>query len=42
MHVSSLLDEQADSYEEPWSNTETNMGNIALAFYSGLFSFAGW
>ena len=25
-----------------WENTETNVFNIALSFYSGLFAYNGW
>ena len=26
----------------PWRGTTTNVGNIALAMYSGLYAYAGW
>lgn len=31
-----------ESFEEPFENSETSLGKIALSFYSGLFSYAGW
>ncbi len=30
------------SYPESFEGTSTSPGHIALAFYSGLFSYAGW
>ncbi|KAK2723332.1 Y+L amino acid transporter 2-like [Artemia franciscana] len=27
---------------DPWTGMTTNPGGVALAFYSGLFSYAGW
>uniref|UniRef100_A0A915I8N8 Large neutral amino acids transporter small subunit 1 n=1 Tax=Romanomermis culicivorax TaxID=13658 RepID=A0A915I8N8_ROMCU len=32
----------SDSFAEPWENTKTAPGPLSLAFYSGIFSFAGW
>lgn len=40
--VKLFMNEQVESYEEPWDNSQTKLGNIALAFYSGLFSYSGW
>ncbi|XP_048752301.1 Y+L amino acid transporter 2-like isoform X2 [Ostrea edulis] len=31
-----------ESFKEPFENSETELGRIALSFYSGLFSYAGW
>jgi len=31
-----------DVFEDPWKGTEYNIGNWALALYSGLYAFAGW
>ncbi|OWF35083.1 Y+L amino acid transporter 2-like isoform X2 [Mizuhopecten yessoensis] len=31
-----------ESYEEPFKDSTTDPGKFALAFYSGLFSYAGW
>ena len=28
--------------EKPWEGTTTNVGNIALAMYSGLYAYSGW
>lgn len=32
----------AESFEEPFKDSTTDPGKFALAFYSGLFSYAGW
>jgi len=29
-------------FSEPFEETSTDPGAVALGFYSGLFSFAGW
>lgn len=31
-----------DNFKTPFEGTSTSPGRIALAFYSGLFSYAGW
>ncbi|KAL3860072.1 hypothetical protein ACJMK2_010240 [Sinanodonta woodiana] len=31
-----------DSFEAPFENSQTELGKVALAFYSGLFSYSGW
>ena len=31
-----------ENFKAPFEGTTTNPGHIALAFYSGLFSYAGW
>ncbi|KAK3086049.1 hypothetical protein FSP39_012664 [Pinctada imbricata] len=31
-----------ESFQEPWEGSTTEPGRFALAFYSGLFSYAGW
>ncbi|XP_059159690.1 Y+L amino acid transporter 2-like isoform X1 [Physella acuta] len=31
-----------EHFQEPFANTETNIGEISLAFYSGLFAYNGW
>ncbi|WAR11629.1 LAT2-like protein [Mya arenaria] len=40
--VKFAMNEQVESFEEPWEGTQTNPGSIAFSFYSGLFSYAGW
>lgn len=34
--------EYRTSFENPWVNSSTDPGQIALAFYSGLFAYQGW
>jgi amino acid transporter len=29
-------------FSDPWKGVNLNPGKVALSFYSGLFSFAGW
>lgn len=29
-------------FEDPWHGTATDPGQIAVSFYSGIFSYAGW
>lgn len=31
-----------ENFEAPFDNTETDPGKISIAFYSGIFSYAGW
>lgn len=31
-----------ENFEKPFENTETSPGKLAIAFYSGIFSYAGW
>lgn len=31
-----------ENFNEPFANTETDPGKISIAFYSGIFSYAGW
>lgn len=31
-----------DNFEQPFKGTTTNVGKIAKAFYSGIFSYSGW
>lgn len=31
-----------ENFREPFEGTTKNPGQIALGFYSGLFSYAGW
>lgn len=31
-----------ENFERPFDNTETDPGKLSIAFYSGIFSYAGW
>lgn len=31
-----------EHFENAFENTETDPGKLAVAFYSGIFSYAGW
>lgn len=31
-----------ENFEKPFENTETDPGKLSVAFYSGIFSYAGW
>lgn len=31
-----------ENFERPFENTETDPGKMSVAFYSGIFSYAGW
>lgn len=31
-----------ENFERPFENTETDPGKLSVAFYSGIFSYAGW
>lgn len=31
-----------ENFENPFENTETDPGKLSIAFYSGIFSYAGW
>ncbi|XP_034660715.1 Y+L amino acid transporter 2 [Drosophila subobscura] len=31
-----------ENFDKPFENTETDPGKLSLAFYSGIFSYAGW
>lgn len=31
-----------ENFQEPFMGSQTSPGYIALAFYSGLFSYSGW
>lgn len=37
-----LFKGNTEYFEEPFKGSETSPGFIALAFYSGLFSYSGW
>jgi amino acid transporter len=37
-----LASGKTDNFQNPMSNTNPEPGFIALAFYSGLFSYSGW
>lgn len=31
-----------ENFNKPFENTETDPGKLSIAFYSGIFSYAGW
>lgn len=31
-----------EHFDKPFENTETDPGKLSIAFYSGIFSYAGW
>lgn len=31
-----------ENFDKPFDNTETDPGKLSIAFYSGIFSYAGW
>ena len=37
-----LLGKGFENFENAFDNSETEPGRIALAFYSGIYSYAGW
>ena len=37
-----LIMERYENFREPFKNSETDLGKLAVAFYSGIFSYAGW
>ncbi|CAG7838064.1 unnamed protein product [Allacma fusca] len=37
-----LLQGNTGNFENPWAGTQTEPGSVAVCFYSGIFSYAGW
>jgi solute carrier family 7 (L-type amino acid transporter), member 5 len=37
-----MLSGHLENFDEPFANTETDPGKMSVAFYSGIFSYAGW
>lgn len=37
-----LASGRTEHFQEPFADTNWNVGNIALAFYQGLFAYNGW
>lgn len=37
-----MLSGHLENFDEPFANTETDPGKLSVAFYSGIFSYAGW
>ncbi|VUZ44260.1 unnamed protein product, partial [Hymenolepis diminuta] len=31
-----------DSFDDPFANSNTSPGSMALAFYQGFWAFSGW
>lgn len=40
--VTYFIQGESRGFKEPFQNTSTDPSLIALSFYSGLFSYAGW
>ncbi len=40
--VYGLVMGRTENFKEPFANSNPNPGNIALSFYSGLYSYSGW
>lgn len=37
-----MISGHLENFDEPFANTETDPGKMSVAFYSGIFSYAGW
>lgn len=37
-----MLSGHLENFEQPFANTETDPGKVSVAFYHGIFSYAGW
>lgn len=37
-----MFSEDTNNFKQPFLGSMTTPGSIALAFYSGLFSYSGW
>lgn len=37
-----LCSGNTENFQEPFKGSQLSPGHIALAFYSGLFSYSGW
>lgn len=37
-----MLTGHMENFDAPFANTETDPGKLSVAFYSGIFSYAGW
>lgn len=37
-----ILSGHLEHFDEPFANTSTDPGKLSVAFYSGIFSYAGW
>ena len=42
MRVDIILKGRVDNFRNPLENSNYDPGKIAVAFYSGLFCYAGW
>ena len=40
--VAWMLMGHMENFERPFENTDTDIGKLSVAFYSGIFSYAGW
>lgn len=37
-----LFKGHVENFDRPFDNTQTDPGKLSIAFYSGIFSYAGW
>lgn len=37
-----MISGHMENFDKPFENTETSLGKLSVAFYSGIFSYAGW
>lgn len=37
-----MISGHLENFDEPFANTELDPGKVSVAFYAGIFSFAGW
>jgi amino acid transporter len=37
-----MLSGHTENFKDAFANTETDPGKLSVAFYSGIFSYAGW
>lgn len=40
--IFTFISGEYENFYNPFEHTETDVGKIAMAFYSGLFAYNGW